>query len=159
MLRLATLLFSTMVTTSLSSVTDCSNGKSLLALTSMSFSPDPTVPGETSTLLLSLNVPYEITNGTATYTTTYNFIPFSPTIDPLCYVTVACPIQVGTLQTRSSYPIPADLKGTLQIKVVWNDLDGNLLMCVSVSTKLGHRFRMSKDIVLFTNQTKIFHTD
>jgi len=159
MLRLATLLFSTMMTTALSSVTDCSNGKSLLTLTSMSFSPDPTVPGQNSTLLLSLDVPAEVTNGTATYTTTYNFIPFAPTTDPLCYVTVPCPIEVGTIQTRSSYPIPADLKGTLQIKVVWNDLDGNLLMCVSVSTKLGQRFRMSKDLVLFTNETKIFHTD
>lgn len=141
----------------LSSVSDCSNGAALFTLTSMSFSPDPTVPGENSTLLLSMNVPTEVTNGTATYSTTYNFIPFSPTTDPLCYVTVDCPIQVGTLSTRSSYPIPADLKGTMQIRITWNDMDGNLLMCVAVNTKLG--MNRSKALTVFTGKTKIFLTD
>ena len=120
------------------SVSDCSNGASLFQLTSVSFSPDPTVPGQNSTLLLSMDVPTIVTNGTVTYSSTYNFIPLNPSTDPLCYVTVDCPIQVGTLNTRSSYPIPTDLTGSLQMKVVWKDLDGNLLMCVAINTKLGN---------------------
>lgn len=146
-----------LMASALSSVSDCSNGRALFTLTSMTFSPDPTVPGENSTLLLSMNVPTEVTNGTATYSTTYNFIPFSPTTDPLCYVTVDCPIQVGTLSTRSTYPIPADLKGTMQIRITWNDMDGNLLMCVAVNTKLG--INRSKALTVFTGKTKIFLTD
>jgi hypothetical protein len=146
-----------LMASALSSVSDCSNGRALFTLTSMSFSPDPTVPGENSTLLLSMNVPTEVTNGTATYSTTYNFIPFPPTTDPLCYVTVDCPIQAGTLNTRSSYPIPADLKGTMQIRITWNDMDGNLLMCVVVNTKLG--MNRSKALTVFTGKTKIFLTD
>jgi ML domain len=146
-----------LMASALSSVSDCSNGRALFTLTSMSFSPDPTVPGENSTLLLSMNVPTEVTNGTATYSTTYNFIPFSPTTDPLCYVTVDCPIQAGTLSTRASYPIPADLRGTMQIRITWNDMDGNLLMCVGVNTKLG--MNRSKALTVFTGKTKIFLTD
>jgi hypothetical protein len=125
------------VYTTYASVTDCSSGNSLFKLTSMSFSPDPTVPGQNSTLLLSMNVPEQITNGTAKYTTTYNFIPFTPTVDDLCQVTVPCPIQVGNLDTRSSYPISTDLSGSLQIKIEWADLAGRQLLCVLIKTKMG----------------------
>ena len=121
----------------LSSVSDCSNGASLFHPVSMSFSPDPTVPGENSTLLLSLKVPEELNNGTATYTTTYNFIPFAPTSDDPCGMTVACPIKEGTLDTRSSYPIDPNLSGTMTIKVEWKDLTGRQLLCIFIKTTLG----------------------
>lgn len=133
----------TLFSAAYASLSDCSSGQSLFKLTSMSFSPDPTVPGQNSTLLLSMDVPSEVTNGTATYAYTYNFLPFSPTVDPLCDVTVPCPIQVGTLNTRSSYPISADLSGSLQIKVSWSDLNGNLLMCVLINTKLGNNKQLT----------------
>ena len=152
MFALATLIFASLVGLVKSSVSDCSGGASLFKLTSISFSPDPTVPGENSTLLLSMNVPSEVTNGTAKYAFTYNFLPFSPTIDPLCDVTVACPIQVGILNTRSSYPISADLSGTLQIKVSWSDLNDNLLMCVAISTKVG----MGKHLTVFKRNRFMF---
>lgn len=125
---------------SIASVTDCSNGVSLFKLTSMSFLPDPTVPGQNSTLLLSMTVPEEITvaaGASATYTTTYNFIPFSPTVDPLCDVTVPCPITVGSLNTYSSFPIDPTLSGTLQIKIEWKDMISRQLLCVLIKTKLG----------------------
>jgi len=136
MFAIAALVFAAMVRPVTPSVSDCSNGASLFKLTSMSFAPDPTVPGVNSTLLLDMNVPSTVTNGTATYATSYNFIPLTPTVDPLCYVTVDCPIQVGTLTTRSSYPIPTGLSGSLQIRISWKDLDGNLLLCVVINTKL-----------------------
>ena len=131
-------LYSLFVTT-LASVSDCSNGASLFKLTSMSFLPDPVVPGENSTLLLSMTVPEEITvadNAYASYTTTYNFIPFSPTVDPLCDVTVPCPITVGTLHTYSSLPIDPTLSGSLQVKIEWRDMVRQLL-CVLIKTKVG----------------------
>ena len=131
-----TLTFLAGLTYSMSSVSDCSNGLSLFKLTSMSFSPDPTVAGENSTLLLSMTVPEQIEDGTATYDTTYNFIPFSPTVDPLCEA-VVCPIKTGVLDTVSSYPISNDLTGSLILKITWRDSLGKLLMCVSVRTTLG----------------------
>ena len=122
---------------SFASVTDCSNGDSLFKLSSMSFSPDPTVPGQNSTLLLSMNVPEQINNAaaTATYSTTYNFIPFTPTVDQLCDVTVPCPIKVGILDTYSTFPIDPTLSGTLQLKIEWKD--SRQLLCVLIKTKLG----------------------
>ena len=118
------------------SVADCSAGKSLFRLTSMSFSPDPTVPGQNSTLLLSMKIPEEINNGTATYTSTYNFIPLTPTTDDLCD-TVVCPIKDGYLDTLSSFPIDKGLSGSLTLKILWKDLTGRQLLCVLIKTKLG----------------------
>lgn len=118
-----------------SAVTDCSNGLSLFKLSSMSFTPDPMIKGQNSTLLLSMSVPEVITDGTATYTTTYNFIPFSPTIEPLCGVTVPCPIVIGTLDTYSSYPADSSLSGSISIKIEWKDAAARQLMCVLIRTK------------------------
>ena len=112
-----------------------SKGSSLFTLTSMSFSPDPAVPGENSTLLLSMTVPQEITDGTATYSTTFNFIPFSPTVEPLCG-NIQCPILVGDLQTYSSFPIEPTLSGTLQLRIEWKDLSKVQLLCVEIKTKI-----------------------
>lgn len=118
-------------------VSDCSKGLSLFKLTSMSFSPDPTVPGENSTLLLSMSVPEEISGGTATYSTTYNFIPFTPTTDPLCDVTVPCPIQVGELSTVSTYPMDTTTTGSLVLTIRWKDINNRELLCVQIKTTLG----------------------
>ena len=121
----------------IASVADCSKGKSLFQLMSMSFSPDPTVPGQNSTLLLSMKIPEEINNGTATYTSTYNFIPLTPSTDDLCGTTVACPIGEGYLDTLSTFPIDKSLTGSLTLKIVWADLTGRQLLCVMIKTKLG----------------------
>jgi hypothetical protein len=125
------------ITPVIASVADCSKGKSLFQLTSMSFSPDPTVPGQNSTLLLSMKIPEEINNGTVTYTSTYNFIPLTPSTDDLCGTTVNCPIGEGYLDTLSSFPIDKGLSGSLTLKVVWADLTGRQLLCVVIKTKLG----------------------
>ena len=134
---LRALLFALVLSTSscFGSVTDCSKGGSLFTLTSMSFSPDPAVPGENSTLLLSMTVPQEITDGTVTYSTTYNFIPFSPTVEPLCG-NIQCPILVGDLHTYSSFPIDPSLSGTLQLRIEWKDLSKVQLLCVEIKTKI-----------------------
>jgi hypothetical protein len=133
------------------SVSDCSNGKALITIDSMSFKPDPTVPGMNSTLLLSLSVPEEITNGTVTYSTTYNFLPLTPTVEDLC-ATVVCPIAVGSLDTLSSYPIGTSLSGTLTLKIEWTELTGRQLLCVSIKTKLG---AYDKQLVLRKTKNKV----
>jgi len=119
------------------SVKDCSNGASQFKLTSMSFQPDPPVKGQNSTLLLSMNVPTEVQGGTAKYSATYNFIPFSPTTEDLCVaVPGGCPIIPGQLNTVSSYPIDPSLSGTLVMTIEWKDTASVQLLCVSVTMKL-----------------------
>jgi hypothetical protein len=119
-------------------VSDCSKGESLFTLTSMSLTPDPPVRGQNSTLRLSMNVPEQVTNGTATYTVTYNFLPLRPTVDDLCDTTVPCPIAPGNLDTVSSYPFDNALSGSLVVRINWNDLTGRSLLCVSMNLKLGN---------------------
>lgn len=143
--------FSLFAMTALASVSDCSSGTSLLQLTSMSFAPDPTVPGVNSTLMLSMKVPEDISNGTVTYTTTYNFIPLAPTSANLCD-TVVCPIASGKLDTVSSYPIDKTLSGSLTLKLVWKELTGRQLLCVSIKTKLGDA---AKQVALRHRQPKL----
>ena len=122
------------------SVSDCSNGLSLFRLTSMSFSPDPPVKGGNSTLLLSMDVPVEVTSGTATYSVTYNFIPLTPTIKNLCTeLPSGCPIRVGSLDTVSSFPFDGSLSGSLNMKIEWKSLATPVpdnLLCVAIKTKL-----------------------
>lgn len=119
------------------SVKDCATPDALFKMTSMSFSPDPPVKGQNSTLLLSMNVPSEVVGGTVTYSPTYNFIPLSPTTEGLCTnVPNGCPIRVGKLDTVSSMPFDPSLSGTLVLKIEWKDLSKKQLMCVSVTAKV-----------------------
>ena len=117
-------------------LTDCATNP-LFTLTSMSFSPDPPVKGQNSTLLLSMNVPADVTGGTATYSVTYNFIPLAPTTENLCNALPSgCPIVKGTLDTVSSIPFDGSLSGSLVMKIDWKDLVGQELMCVQIKTKV-----------------------
>ena len=119
------------------SVTDCSKATALFDITSMSFSPDPPIKGQNSTLLLSMNVPGEVAGGTATYSVTYNFIPLTPTVNDLCLEAPGgCPIMPGTLNTVSSIPFDDSLSGSLSMKIEWKDLQEQQLMCVSVKTNV-----------------------
>lgn len=123
---------------SLGSVKDCSQGQSLFKITSMSFSPDPPVRGENSTLLLSIDVPTQVDAGTATYSYTYNSIPLTPDIKNLCLeLPSGCPIMPGQLQTVSSFPIDSTTPtGTIVAKIQWSDTMKTNLMCVAVTIKI-----------------------
>jgi len=122
---------------SLGSVMDCSKSTSLFKIKSMSFLPDPPVSGQNSTLLLSMNVPTQVSGGSATYSITYNFIPLSPSVENLCTTLPSgCPIMPGNLNTVSNIPFDISLKGSIGIKTVWKDTANNELMCVSINTKI-----------------------
>lgn len=134
MFSLLLALFSSIVN---ASVKDCSSPAALFKVTSMSFSPDPPIKGQNSTLLLSINVPSEVVGGTVTYTPTYNFIPLSPSSESLCTTLPdGCPIRVGPLNTVSSMPFDSSLSGTIVLKIEWKDLSEKQLMCVSVTAKV-----------------------
>lgn len=124
-------------TASLSSVSDCSKGVSQVKINSMSFQPDPPVKGQNSTLTLDLSVPTDILAGTATYSFTYNFLPFTPEVKDLCgEVPSGCPIKTGPLELVSSYPIDPSLSGTIVAKIEWKDTANIQLLCVSINMKV-----------------------
>jgi hypothetical protein len=134
-MRLTSLLGVLAFTSINASVTDCSKGASLFKIDSMSFSPDPAIKGQNSTLLMSSTVPEQITGGTAKYSIKYSFIPLTPTIEDLCKA-VSCPIMVGKLDTVSSYPIDKSLSGSITIQIDWADQTGRQLLCVLIQTKI-----------------------
>jgi len=132
-----TLLIALAALSGLGSVNDCSKGTSIFKIISMSFSPDPPISGQNSTLLLSMNVPTQVSGGTATYSLTYNFIPISPSVEDLCKILPGgCPIIIGKLDTVSNIPFDTSLKGSIGIKINWKDTTNNELMCVSINTKI-----------------------
>jgi hypothetical protein len=73
-----------------------------------------------------------ITGGTATYSSTLNFIPFSPSVEDLCSQ-VTCPIVAGTYNQSSSSTFP-EVSGKIVLKIEWKDQTNNQLLCVQIST-------------------------
>lgn len=123
-------------------VSDCSNSKSLFNLTNATFAH-----AENSTLHLTMFVPRQVNNATATYAVTYGYVPFTPRSEIVC-ARVACPILPGLLSTNVTYPIPSYLLGTLNVKITWHDASYNELLCVALSVKPG---TLSKDVVVYSN--------
>jgi ML domain len=111
--------------------TDCSASNSLFKIEELRFVPENPHVGENTTLYLTYNNPgLPVGDGTATTSVKYSFIPITPTVEPLCKNT-QCPILAGQTEQASSSLWP-DVKGTVTIRSVWNDLDGNELLCFQI---------------------------
>ena len=127
-------LFSALFTVISSTVQDCSLSTSLFKIETLTFTPTSPTIGENTTLYLKFNNPnLVVTDGFVTTSITYNFIPFNPSVEPLCSNT-KCPIVSGFTEQYSSSPWP-DLSGSVTIRIVWTDLDGNQLLCMQIKEK------------------------
>jgi hypothetical protein len=117
-------------------INDCAVGKSVFSMKAVTLLPADPVPGENVTLHLEYVVPagVTITDGTAQYDVSYNFIPFSPTIESLCY-DVPCPLGPGLYMNDTISQWPTGLSGTLVTKITWFDLLKNVLLCISIQAK------------------------
>ena len=114
----------------------CSSANSLLKITDLVFSPDPPLANQNTTLYLKFNNPGDsIMDGFSTTAVTYNFIPFSPTLEPLCQNTV-CPIPNGLTEQSSSSLWPSDISGTVITTITWTDLQKNQLLCMKITVKV-----------------------
>jgi hypothetical protein len=114
--------------------TDCSLATSLFKIEEVRFVPESPHVGENTTLYLTFNNPgLPLADGTATTSVKYSFIPLTPTIEPLCKNT-HCPVLTGQTEQASSSLWP-DVKGTVIIRSVWTDLDGNELLCFEIKEK------------------------
>jgi hypothetical protein len=114
-----------------SSVKSCGKASDLFIINSLSQSPADSIHGGDNFTLTLLYTNNKVVNaGTATTSVTYNFIPLTPTVKPLCESFV-CPLQTGQHDGSVSSLFPSGLSGTVVTKIVWKDDAGNQLLCIS----------------------------
>jgi len=114
---------------------DCAiGGNSVFKLNSFSLSPTNPIPGNPVTLNMDYTVPEGVivNGGVATYSVTYNFIPLTPTTEPLC-ANIPCPIGPGRYSNHTITQWPSGVSGSFTIKNMWADENNAQLLCLSIS--------------------------
>jgi hypothetical protein len=111
-----------------------------------SLSPTDPIPGQKVLLHLEYVVPEPtITGGTSEYSMTYNFIPFQPTVEPLCQ-NVPCPLNPGPYANTTESVWPSGLSGTVKSTMKWFDPSSVLLLCIEIVAKIAdQRARVTAD--------------
>ena len=85
-----------------------------------------------------------IADGTSEYSATYNFLPLTTTVGPLC-ADVPCPLKSGQYTNESDTMWPSGISGTLSTQMKWFDVDRDLLLCLGVTWKtLSNTTQLSK---------------
>ena len=117
-------------------VSNCGGNQAAFRFNELSVYPTTVVPGDPVTLHVQYTVPdgMVITEGKATYAIKYNFIPLTPTIEPLCK-DLPCPITPGTYSNNTVSIWPSGLSGSVSTKITWTDEKGALLACITVDGK------------------------
>ena len=117
--------------TGLAVISDCGKGLSQFQLTTLGLTPTSPLPGENTTMTVKFFNPGPVvTDGTVTTSVTYNYIPFTPTTEPLCANTV-CPIELGNQDRSATSPWP-DVSGVIQTHIEWNNSSSAPLLCIDV---------------------------
>ena len=117
-------------------VTDC-NTSSIFRPTVIGLNPDPPISGQPVRLTVQFENPGpEITSGVVTTSVTLNGLPFSPSVEALCQNT-ACPILVGANDRSTSSTWPTNVHGRIVTKSVWTNDDGDELLCLLTTVKVG----------------------
>lgn len=115
---------------------DCGNPTTDQAkILSMGFTPSNPVPGENTTLWVNYDLKTPITGGIATYSVSFNGIPFTPTVDDLCTQT-ACPKEIGTYNETSSSDFPDGISGKVVTKIQWTNQDNLPVWCVETTFRI-----------------------
>lgn len=119
---------------------DCGDGKALFTLNSQSIDPPEPTPGSTVVFNLDYTVPEGLTvsDGTTTYSYTYNFIPFSPTTNPLCQ-DLPCPVGPGRYQNTTKTTWPSGVSGYIVSTMTWTLPDSQLLLCSEMTFNLAKK--------------------
>jgi len=118
-------------------VTDCGEGKSLFTIQALFLRPTQPVAGEKVSLHLDYSVPAGVTvsAGEARYAVTYNFLPLSPIIEPLCK-NIPCPLSTGSYSNITYMQWPSGLSGNLLTKITWVDVNARQLLCIYITAIL-----------------------
>lgn len=118
-------------------ITDCGAGNSLFRVNAVSLTPPQPVPNERVSLHLDYSVPAGVTinGGDAKYAVTYNFIPITPTVEPLCK-NIPCPLSSGSYSNSTYMLWPSGLSGSLVTKITWTDPSARQLLCILITATL-----------------------
>lgn len=118
-------------------VKDCAGTAGAFTVSALSIEPPSPAPGENITLSYQYIVPQGLVviGGTSEYSATYNFIPLSPTTEPLC-MNIPCPLSTGTYANHTTSTWPTGLSGTLTTQIKWRSDNSLLLLCISISGKV-----------------------
>jgi hypothetical protein len=116
-------------------IKDC-DSTSVFRPTQLALTPDPPVIGKPVQLTLVFdNTGPEITNGIVSTTLSVNYIPVSPTTEPLCQNT-ECPIVSGSNDRSTETTFPS-VSGLIKSKVVWTGPEGQSLLCIDTAFKVA----------------------
>jgi hypothetical protein len=116
------------------SITNCGTASKFTIQSLTQTPPDTISAGENLTLGL-LYTSYEpVLSGSVTTSVTYNFIPLSPSVAPLCQ-SVVCPLNPGQHDGSVSNVFPSGISGTVVTKIVWTDDNGSELLCIRSTIK------------------------
>jgi len=114
---------------------NCGSVGDVAQITSMGFFPTNPVSGDKTELWIAYNLNEELSGGTSTYSTTFNGIPFSPTIEDLCTQT-SCPKSAGFYNETSLSDFPSGVSGKIAYKIQWKDQDEKPVWCAEVTLKV-----------------------
>jgi len=130
-MRVLPLLALNAVLSAAATVKGCGGAFTLLSASLNNTNPSP---GDAVNLHLEYSVPSPImiTDGTAEYAVTYNFIPMSPTVEPLC-ANVPCPLGPGTYKNDTVANWPTGLSGKISTIMKWFDPSRFLLLCLNIA--------------------------
>lgn len=112
-------------------VQDCTPAGALSEVVSTGIYPLRPNAGDTSYLWVNFDLSETITAGTATYSYTWNYVPFEPTVVDLCSQTT-CPILAGIQNVTGNSTFPS-ASGNLEVKVEWADASGTPIWCVKTN--------------------------
>jgi len=126
------------LSTSALTVSDCGKGATAFTLGPLSLDPVNPTPGQNFTMNYQYTVPagMMVMGGVSKYSITYNFIPFSPTTEPLCN-NIPCPLSAGTYTNATTSVWPSGLSGTLTSQITWQNENSVPLLCIAVSGKVS----------------------
>jgi len=115
---------------------DCGNPATDKAvITGMGFSPINPVAGDPTELWVAYNLNSNLTGGTATYSASFNGIPFTPSVDDLCTQT-SCPKEIGFYNETSHSTFPSGISGKIVSKIQWKTQDSEPVWCLESTFRI-----------------------
>jgi len=120
---------------------DCSTPLDTGHIKSITMNPSAPVAGEFVNIIIDYTLDSSVTDGTATYTASFNGFPLTPTTQPLCpdleYTTTPCPINAGDVHFEGSSQIgDASTHGTLVLTTTWVDQNKNQILCWGFTVRI-----------------------
>jgi hypothetical protein len=116
-------------------VKDCDTS-SIFRPLQLELTPDPPISGKPVTLkLIFNNTGPQIDYGSVYTTLSINYIPFTPSSEPLCDDTT-CPIIPG-INDRSTTTTFPSVTGLIKSKVTWTGPQGESLLCIDTTIKVS----------------------